>query len=457
VARYNVLDTPPDGAFDRVAALAARLLDTPAASVTIVDTDRIWFKATHGLDGVTQVDRQPGLCSSAIRRDDALVIPDVLADPMARTNPLVTRSTSIRFYAAAPITTSDGYRLGTVNVLDTRPRRITRAETATLADLASLVMDQLELRLSALGAVRAERQQLDRERLRTQAESRRAQGEQRAREQAERDMAAVNSFAATLQRTLLPPALPAVPGLELASHYHTASPADVGGDFYDVVPLTDGRWAFFLGDVCGKGAEAAAVTSLARYTLRAAAHHEPDPRHVLHLLNTALLLDPSIGSRFCTAIFGFLTPADDGAFDLCLATGGHPPAYHLRPAERQEHPRVEAVHPEGGMLIGALEKARFTSRTLRLAPGETLLLYTDGLTEIRTADGAMLGQERLADFLGQCATPVSAASLVDDIAAMIHGLSNGVRDDIALLALSAPVAAPEGTSTTAHTAAAPEK
>jgi sigma-B regulation protein RsbU (phosphoserine phosphatase) len=456
VARYNVLDTPPDGAFDRVAALAARLLDTPAASVTIVDTDRIWFKATHGLDGVTQVDRRPGLCSSAIRRDDALVIPDVLADPIARTNPLVTRSTSIRFYAAAPITTSDGYRLGTVNVLDTRPRQVTRAETATLADLASLVMDQLELRLSALGAVRAERQQLDRERLRTQAESRRAQGEQRAREQAERDMAAVSSLAATLQRTLLPPALPAVPGLELASHYHTASAAEVGGDFYDVVPLTNGRWAFFLGDVCGKGAEAAAVTSLARYTLRAAAHQERDPKDVLRLLNAALLLDPSIGSRFCTVIFGFLKPTDDGAFDLCMATGGHPPAFHLRPLERQKQPRVEALHPEGGMLIGALEKAHFTSRTLRLAPGETLLLYTDGLIETRNADGDMLGQERLSDFLAQCATPVSAASLVDDTAALIQGLSHGVRDDIALLALSAPLAAPEGTSTTVHTAAAPE-
>jgi sigma-B regulation protein RsbU (phosphoserine phosphatase) len=177
---------------------------------------------------------------------------------------------------------------------------------------------------------------------------------------------------------------------------------------------------------------------------------------VLRLLNAALLLDPSIGSRFCTAIFGFLMPTDDGAFDVRLATGGHPPAFHLRSLERQEHPRVEALHPDGGMLVGALEKAHFTSRTLRLTPGQTLLLYTDGLTEARTPDGDMLGPEGLADFLAQRETPVSAASLVDDIAAMIQGLSNGVRDDIALLALSAPLAAHEGTSTTVHTAAAPE-
>ncbi|MDJ0347344.1 SpoIIE family protein phosphatase [Streptomyces sp. H10-C2] len=431
--------------------MAARLLDVPMASVTIVDSDRIWFKAAHGLEGVSEIGRDPGLCASAILRDDALVISDALADAVACSNPLVAGPMGVRFYAAAPIITADGYRLGTVNVLDTHPRLITSAHTATLADLAAVVMDELELRLSALGTVRAEQAQRE-------AEHQRAESERVAREQAERDKTAIATFAATLQRTLLPPALPTVPGLELACHYHTASTRDVGGDFYDVFPLGSGQWAFFLGDVCGKGAEAAAVTSLTRYTLRAAAHIDPDPEAVLTTLNTALLMDPSIGSRFCTAVFGVLAPEEQGAaFTVTLATGGHPPAYHLSPGEQAHGTRVEPVQPKGGMLIGAFAQAHFATTTMRLAPGQALLLYTDGLTEARTQEGGMLGEDGLTAFLAQRPTPLSAADLVKDTAALLDAMPDGPGDDVALLALSVPTnpAAPRGATATAHTTASP--
>lgn len=202
------------------------------------------------------------------------MINDALADPRTAGNPLVHGEMGVRFYAAAPITTWDGHHLGThlgtVNVLDTEPRQITEAGLATLTDLAAVVMDQLELRLSALNTVRTERA------LRTQAEHDRAKIE-RDKATIEQDKATIQTFASTLQRTLLPPALPRVPGLELASHYHPASSRDVGGDFYDVFPLPGDRWVFFLGDVCGHGAPAAALTSLTRYTLRAAAWHNSPP------------------------------------------------------------------------------------------------------------------------------------------------------------------------------------
>ncbi|WP_327301647.1 GAF domain-containing protein [Streptomyces goshikiensis] len=232
VRRYDILDTPPDGAFDRVATMAARLFKVPVASVTIVDEDRIWFKAAHGLEGVNEISREPGLCGSAILSDETLVIPDTLTDPVAFNNGLVAGPMGVRFYAAAPIITGDGHRLGTVNILDTRPRLITEDDTATLADLAAIVRDELEMRLAALNALRAEQ------------ERRREQEE--ARQRAEQDKNAIEAFASTLQRTLLPPALPVVPGLELACHYATASPQNVGGDFYDVFPLDGARWAFFL-------------------------------------------------------------------------------------------------------------------------------------------------------------------------------------------------------------------
>ncbi|MEU6594132.1 GAF domain-containing SpoIIE family protein phosphatase [Streptomyces sp. NPDC046881] len=448
VRRYDILDTPPDGAFDRVAALAARLFDVPVATVTIVDEDRIWFKAAHGLDGVSEIGRDPGLCGSAVLRDDALVIPDTLLDDVACGNPLVTGPLGVRFYAAAPITTADGHKLGTVNVLDTKPRSITSEQTATLTDLAAIVMDEMELRLSALRTVRQEQ--------------RAAEAERAAREQAERDKAAIASFASTLQRTLLPPALPTVPGLELACHYHTASVHDVGGDFYDVFPLPAGKWGLFLGDVCGKGAEAATITSLARYTLRASAQHTDDPVAVLEALNSALLADVWAGSRFCTAFFATLTPDAAGGFTVELATGGHPPAYHLSPAPPEAGPatrvRVEAVRPEGGMLIGAFPGARFASTTLHLAPGQALLLYTDGLTEAHTSTGAMLGDEGLTAFLTARPASCGAAQLVQDTVGLLDALPDGASDDVALLALSVPApdqAAATGAASTAHTTAAP--
>ncbi|MDQ0585499.1 PP2C family protein-serine/threonine phosphatase [Streptomyces rishiriensis] len=444
VRRYDILDTPPDGAFDRVAAMAARLFDVPVATVTIVDSDRIWFKAAHGLEGVKEIGRDPGLCGSAILRDDALVIPDTLRDPVAANNPLVAGEMGVRFYAAAPITTSEGHRLGTVNVLDTKPRSISEDDTATLADLAAIVLDEMELRLSALRALRDEQK--------------RREVERAAREQAEKDKTAIAAFASTLQRTLLPPALPVVPGLELACHYHTASVHDVGGDFYDVFPIDASRWAFFLGDVCGKGPEAATVTALTRHTLRVAAQIDPEPVTVLSTLNTTLLTDVTAGSRFCTAVFGLLAPREDGGFSVTVATGGHPPAYHLRPDDSGAV-WVKTVRPKGGMLIGAFPQAHFTQTTFSLAPGEGLFLYTDGLTEARTPQGTMLGEDGLTGFLHQRTGPVTATALVEETVTLLASLPDGVGDDAALLALSVPdsdTAPDTGVAATAHTTAAPE-
>ena len=148
VHRYGILDTPPDGAFDRITRLAAAILDVPISIVSIVDHDRIWFKSTQGLHGVEQIGRDPGLCASAILSDTTWVVNDARVDPRTLANPLVAGEFGLQFYAGSPLHTQDGFNLGTLCVIDKHPRELTQEQLRVLDDLAALVVDELELRLA---------------------------------------------------------------------------------------------------------------------------------------------------------------------------------------------------------------------------------------------------------------------------------------------------------------------
>lgn len=152
VQRYAILDTPADGSFDRVTAMAARRFGAPISIISIVDHDRIWFKSHHGLD-VTEISRDPGLCASAILSSEAHVLLDAATDPRSLANPLVAGDFGLRFYAGVPLQTSDGFNLGTLCVIDKEPRMVEPEQMEDLKDLASLVIDQLELRLAARTAI----------------------------------------------------------------------------------------------------------------------------------------------------------------------------------------------------------------------------------------------------------------------------------------------------------------
>lgn len=250
----------------------------------------------------------------------------------------------------------------------------------------------------------------------------------RARQEADRERERLQRLAATLQRSLLPPTLSSVPGLEVAAHYRVASLDQVGGDFYDLFPLGAGTWGFFLGDVCGKGAAAAAVTSLTRYTMRAAFVYDPDPLSVLGNLNSVLLQEyAGENARYCTAIVGLLTPEADGSCSVTMATGGHPPALLLR-----ADGTTDIQHTPGGQLVGALPHARFGAVDLRLGRGDTLLLYTDGLTEARTAGGERYSAEELHAFATALA-PTSADAAVTALRGLLDSFGTGIDDDVALL------------------------
>lgn len=256
--------------------------------------------------------------------------------------------------------------------------------------------------------------------------------ETRRRAELERTRAQV--LVGTLQRSLLPPSLSPPDGLEASAYLHPASPDEVGGDFYDLFPLSSHKWGFFLGDVCGKGANAAALTSLARYTLRAAAVIDDDPVRVLHNLDA--VFDQEVMNdalRFCTVVFGILSRRNDG-FEVHLASAGHPPALLIT-----ADGRVRYVDTAGGPAIGISSKSPFLSTRLCLTAGDALVLYTDGLTEARTGVGTARydDEDALIGFAAAHA-PTTARSIVYAIRSVLDGLGAGVEDDVAVLALGVP-------------------
>jgi serine phosphatase RsbU (regulator of sigma subunit) len=181
----------------------------------------------------------------------------------------------------------------------------------------------------------------------------------------------------TLQASLLPRALPPVPGLDIAGRLESgAKGVEVGGDFFDAFAIGEGAWGVAIGDVCGKGVDAAALTALARHTVRAAAHAHSSPAVVLNALNRAVL-DESRPGQFLTAIFARVTPRPGPAsgFRLVVACGGHPPPVVVDAAGR---PRELACT---GTLLGVIDDPEIADTTVELDAGDTLLLYTDGLTE----------------------------------------------------------------------------
>ena len=146
--RYEILDTPPEETFDRITRLVRAVLRVPMAVVSLVDRDRQWFKSRQGV-AATQTARSISFCNHTIRDSKPLIVGDALADPRFATSPLVLGEPYIRFYAGVPLRTHDGHNLGALCAMDTRPRRIEAEEIDILADLARLVVDELELRLIA--------------------------------------------------------------------------------------------------------------------------------------------------------------------------------------------------------------------------------------------------------------------------------------------------------------------
>lgn len=239
------------------------------------------------------------------------------------------------------------------------------------------------------------------------------------------------TLARTLQQSLLPPRLPHIAGVDLAARYHPASGGiEVGGDFYDVFSV-GGEWILVVGDVCGKGAEAAAITALARYSIRAAASHDADPASILTDLNGVMLTDPTVTEgvpRFATVCCIRLRHEGD-MVHADIACGGHQPPFAVR-----ADGTVEEVGAPG-TLLGVFDEVRIETTTATLGSGDSIVMLTDGVLEARRPDGDQLDVEGVEQVLARSAGQGAAASdLCGDLAAAAIAVQHGdTKDDIAIL------------------------
>jgi serine phosphatase RsbU (regulator of sigma subunit) len=234
-------------------------------------------------------------------------------------------------------------------------------------------------------------------------------------------------IARTLQEGLLPLELPEIPGIEAAVRFrHSGDGGEVGGDFYDLFETGGRGWTVVLGDVCGKGPEAAAVTALARYTLRTAALRHRLPSRSLSILNEALLRQRR-DRRFCTVAYAYLEQVAGGA-RVGFASGGHPLPLLLHPDGA-----VETVGA-AGTLLGVVPDPDLEDRSLELGRGDTIVFFTDGVIEPR-GPGETLDEARLAELVARCAGrgADAIAAAIEEAALSSHG--GRPRDDIAVLAL----------------------
>ncbi len=238
-----------------------------------------------------------------------------------------------------------------------------------------------------------------------------------------------SSISATLQKSLLPPVLPDIPAIQIAAAYRPAGfGLEVGGDFYDVFSTADDQWYAVVGDVCGKGAEAAAVTALARYTIRAAAVRRRSPSAILRWLSDAMVQQSDSSQRFCTIACAHFDLSRSPT-RVTVSCGGHPLPLVVRADGTTEHAGIP------GTLLGLVEHPELTDSAAELRSGDTIVLYTDGLTEAGAPEQIWTPEE-----IADAARGAAGAPPGDTVSRLLAATVDGVpspRDDVAVLALRA--------------------
>ncbi|MER5705941.1 GAF domain-containing SpoIIE family protein phosphatase [Micromonospora sp. NPDC002296] len=369
VTASGLLDTAAEGTFDDLARLALAVTGTRMAFFTVADGRRSFWKSAIGVDPTAgrENDIRDSPCHILIGTGEPLIAENAVTDPRIKELAAVG-ALGIGAWAGYPVLSPDGQVLGGFCVVDDAARPFTEPQREALRILARSVTSEIALRQALHDA--------------------RTAGD------------ASSALARTLQDSLLPPRMPIAPGMDVAAVHLPADTtgvagADVVGDFYDLFRTRGKAWCAVMGDVCGKGIDAAKVTALARYTIRAEATQHARPSLVLHRLHEAML-EQKTSDRFLTAALATFRPSGDGISGH-YASAGHPPALI-----RRANGTVEPLDAAGILLspLMRLGREHLKETAFHLNPGDALLLYTDGITEARDCgQGPMFGEDRLAQSL----------------------------------------------------------
>lgn len=410
VRATGLLDTSAEPGFDRLTGLAATLLEAPLAFVTLVDDRRSFWKSCLGTgladDDVTarQNTVQESFCQYVVASREPLVVGDTRLDPRTRDNPSI-QSMGVLAWAGFPVMSADGHVLGSFCVVDTVARTWSDRDVEVLRVLSLAAAGEFAVRTALAQARAAER--------------------------------TATALARTLQESLLPPLPPQVPGLDVAARYRPAGSGSlVVGDFFDVFSL-GGRagWAAAIGDVSGKGVEAAKVAALARHTIRGAALAGSAPGRVLAALNDALLAQDAPPAdaepRFLTATYAHLRVTATGAVTRLASAG------HCATLVRRADGRLLRV-PSTGLPLGWFAGVEPAPARIVLRPGDCLVLHSDGVTEARR-DGRLFGDDGLDRTLAAVPLRAGAAAVAEAVehGALAHG-GSPPADDTAVLVVAVP-------------------
>ncbi len=372
----QILDTPPEERFDRVTRLCARLFGVPMVLVTLVDNDRQWFKSNIGLEGMPETPRDIAFCNVAIQSAGPLIVEDALNDDRFRDNPLVTGDPNIRFYAGVPLESKGGHRVGTLCILDHKPRKITILEVGLLKDMADWVQKELVVD-----------EELDR--------------------------------AAEVQQGLLPRRPPDLPGFDVAAR--VKSSWMVGGDFFDWFPTPTGS-AIALADVMGKGMGGAILMATVRAVLRVAAG-QPSLADGVTYASIALEDDLAQTDSFFT-LFLARARGDDG--DVQYVDAGHGLAMIVRVDGSIE--RLD----KRGLPVGMMTDATWDDATFRLASGDTLIVCSDGILDVR---GGADSHEDVARVLREVADVALGMESAQAIVETLTDVGADQPDDVTVLVM----------------------
>lgn len=401
VRATRLLDTSAEPAFDDLTRMAATVIGVPYAFATIVDDARSFWKSCFGIpaDVPHQNTVDESFCQYVVRSQTELIAGDTALDVRTRDNPSIA-SMGVRAWAGFPLLAPDGEVVGSFCVVDTQPREWSVRDVEILRTLSAAASHEIALRAAI-------------------------ENERTARVHAE-------TLAHTLQESLLPPTIPNIPGLDVAACFHPAgSGVELVGDFYDVLQSRDGVWSFMVGDVCGKGITAAKVAALARYTVGAAAVGGASPAQALTWLNETLRARRPSVDVFLTALHGSIERTATHCV-VTLACAGHG-----APLLRHADGRAEEVSIRGP-LVGIFADFTVDEIELRLAPGESLVLYTDGVSD--AGNGAqVLGDDAVRTLLESLDPAATAATIAEHIKdAAIAVTAGEMRDDVAVLVIRVP-------------------